>query len=149
MNQAAGRVLAIDLGDVRVGLAVSDALGITAQPVEGLRRAGPRKDFQRIREIVGRHDVRHVLVGNPLRLSGEVGTRARQARQFADRLREELDGLPVELWDERLTTVQAERALLAGNVRRRRRKEVIDSLAAVLILQNYLDAAASRDSDLA
>lgn len=135
-----GRVLAIDLGDVRVGLAMSDALGVTAQPYETLQRRGSRQDLDRIVGHVRRHDVQRVIVGLPLLMSGEEGSRAHGARAFAARLAARLGEVPVELWDERLTTVQAERALVSGDVRRRKRREVVDRMAAVLILQNWLDS---------
>jgi len=135
-----GRVLAIDLGDVRVGLALSDPLGITAQPYETLKRLGDRQDLDRIVGHVRMHDVRRVIVGLPLLMSGEEGSRAHSAREFAARLATRLGEVPVEMWDERLTTVQAERALLAGDMRRRKRRDVVDRLAAVLILQNWLDS---------
>jgi putative Holliday junction resolvase len=138
-----GRVLAIDLGDVRVGLALSDPLGLTAQPYETLERRGLRSDLARIVEHVRRHDVCRVIVGLPLLMSGEEGSRATGAREFAAKLAASLGSIPVEMWDERLTTVQAERALVTGDVSRRKRREVVDRLAAVLILQNWLDARSS------
>jgi putative Holliday junction resolvase len=125
---------------VRVGLALSDPLGLTAQPYETLERRGDRQDLDRIADHVRRNDVRHVVVGLPLLMSGEEGSRAQGARGFATKLAARLGNVPVDLWDERLTTVQAERALLAGDVRRRRRREVVDRVAAVLILQNWLDS---------
>jgi putative Holliday junction resolvase len=142
-----GRVLGLDLGDVRIGVAVSDPLGLTAQPEPHLRRIGPRKDLDQVRQLVERHGVERVIVGHPLLMSGESGERARQAEAFAERLREHLGGTPVELWDERLTTVQAERTLLTDNVRRDRRKQVVDGMAAALILQSWLDAESmTRDN---
>lgn len=140
MTAEAGRSLALDLGDVRIGLALSDSLGITAQPLAPLRRVGPRKDLEGLASIVERHEVRRVIVGLPLLLSGEDGGAAREARQFAERLRARLPHVPIDLWDERLTTVQAERAMIEGEARRSERKRSLDTVAAVLILQNYLDA---------
>jgi len=140
-----GRILALDLGDVRVGVAVSDPLGVTAQPLPTLRRASPDEDVARIGALVESLGVGRVVVGNPLLLSGEVGARSRQASEFAERLRAALPEVSVELWDERLSTVQAERALIEGNVRRRRRKQSVDAVAAVLILQSYLDAHERRE----
>jgi putative Holliday junction resolvase len=143
-----GRILALDLGDARIGVALSDPLKLTAQPQDNLPRVGPRKDIERVRELVETHSVERVIVGNPLRLSGEAGTRSAQAAEFAERLRARLRDVPVELWDERLTTAEAERVMIAGNARRERRKRAVDGLAAVLILQSWLDAAASvRDRD--
>lgn len=144
MTAKTGRVLAIDLGEVRVGLALSDELGITAQPAGFLERKGIRRNLEAIRRIVLERNVERIVVGHPLLLSGETGARAADAESFASQLRQALSGIPVELWDERLTTVEAERVLISGNVKRRRRREVIDSLAAVLILQGYLESRATR-----
>jgi putative Holliday junction resolvase len=135
-----GRVLALDLGEVRIGLAMSDPLGITANPLEPLICAGARKDLERLADLVREHAVVTVVVGLPLLLSGEEGVGATAARRFAARLRERLGDVDVELWDERLTTVQAERTLIEANVKRRKRRQVVDGFAAVLILENYLDS---------
>ncbi len=139
MTAPRGRVLALDLGQVRIGLAISDELGITAQPAGFLARAGNRADLEAIARLVEEHGVARVVVGHPLLLSGEEGTRAREARETSERLGKALP-VPVELWDERLTTAQAERALIGGGVRRAKRRKVIDSMAAVLILQSWLEA---------
>ncbi len=133
-------MLALDLGDVRVGVAISDPLGWTAQPLETFRRGTPAEDLRTIRGLVESHGVRCVVVGNPLLLSGEAGERSLQAAEFARQLREGLAGIEVTLWDERLSTVEAERVLIAGNVRRRKRRQAVDTVAAALILQSYLDA---------
>jgi len=135
-----GRLLGIDLGSVRVGLALSDPLGYTAQPLKSMPRVGPRKDLDFLARLVRENDVKKVVVGLPLMLSGEEGRSATAAREFAGRLEERLSGLPVELWDERLTTVEAERTLVSADVSRRKRKEVVDGMAAVLILQSYMEA---------
>jgi len=135
-----GRFLALDLGEVRIGVALSDPLALTAQPLETIRRVGPRKDLHRISELVRAKEAGCVIVGLPLLLSGEEGTKAVEAREFAEQLRRRLPGVRVELWDERLTTAEAERTMLAGNVRRKKRRERMDALAAVLILQGYLDS---------
>ncbi len=140
MTEGPARILALDLGDARVGLALSDPLGVTAQPLGALRRVGPRQDVARLRALVEEHRVTRVVVGHPLLLSGGAGERARGAEDLAATLREALGGIPVELWDERLTTVEAERLMLQGDVRRRRRREVVDSLAAALILQSWMEA---------
>jgi putative Holliday junction resolvase len=144
VSELPGRVLALDLGDARIGLALSDPLGITAQPVGKIDSRGVAADLRRIRALIDEHQAVEVVVGLPLRLSGEAGPRAEQAREFARRLAESVPRVSVELWDERLTTAEVERAMIRGNVRRRRRREVIDSLAAVLILQSYLDARSVR-----
>jgi len=134
------RVLALDLGDRRIGYAVSDPLGLTAQPAGELESKSPARNVEAVRALVESRDVRCVVVGHPLLLSGEAGERAEQARRFADLLRGALPGIAVELWDERLTTRQAERVLLVGNVRRGRRRQVVDRMAAALLLQSWLDA---------
>lgn len=139
MTGEAARVLALDVGLVRVGIAVSDPLGITAQSIGFFDRGGPRRDTAAVARLVAEHGAGTVVVGHPLLLSGEAGTRARDAESFAAALREALPRIAVELWDERFTTAEVERAMIAGGVRRRRRREVVDSLAAVLILQGYLE----------
>ena len=145
MSPGGERLLALDLGDVRIGVALSDALGVTAQPFGVIRRSNKRADLQEIRKLVEAHRVAKVVVGNPLLLSGEVGARARSTSTFVATLRGVLGDVPVELWDERLTTVQAERLLVEGKVRRRKRREVVDAMAAALILQSYLGAKATSE----
>lgn len=140
MSEHAGRVLAVDLGDVRIGLALSDSLGIIAQPLDTLRAVGARADANAICRVVEEHEVTTVVIGLPLLMSGEEGSRATAARAFAERLRRRLHGVSVELWDERLTSVSAQRTMVAGGTRRARRKQKADALAAMLILQGFLDA---------
>ena len=142
MTERAGRLLAIDLGQARIGLALSDPLAISARPLAPLERVGPRKDLERLAELIAEHGVSTAIVGLPLHLSGREGTASVAARDFARRLGRRLTELEVQLWDERLTTVEAERTLISANVSRRKRKQVVDSLAAVLILRSYLDASA-------
>ena len=139
MTEGPGRVLAVDLGTVRVGLALSDPLRITGQPMGRLPRRALRDDLGALIDVVRENDVAVVVVGYPLLMSGTVGERALDAQAFAERLRLEIP-CPVVLWDERLTTVQAERALLEGNVSRRNRRKVVDAAAAALLLQSWLDA---------
>lgn len=134
-----GRIMALDVGQVTLGVAISDALGITAQPLTTLRRRGMAADLRALRDLVSAHEVETIVVGLPLRMGGEAGTAAAGVEGFAQKLREAIH-LPVVTWDERLTTVQAERALLEGNVSRRRRREVINQIAAAIILQTYLDS---------
>jgi putative Holliday junction resolvase len=140
---APGRTLGIDLGDVRIGLALSDLLGVTAQPAGVLVRKNAKADLAALVQLVETHDAVRVVIGLPLLLSGEAGTRARDAEAFATALRAMLPGVAVDLWDERLTTKEAERTLIAADVSRKARRRVVDSLAAVLILQNYMDRHAS------
>ena len=133
-----GRILAIDWGTKNVGLAASDPLGITAQPLPTLRRTNRRADFARISELVEALNVIRILVGHPLHLKGHAGKRAKEAELFADRLRDHTK-LPVELYDERLTSAEAERLMLDAGLSRAKRREKADQIAAQLILQSYLD----------
>jgi putative Holliday junction resolvase len=137
-----GRILGLDLGERRIGMAVSDPLGITAQGLPTLVRAGGAADLEAIASRTQEYEVERIVLGLPLRLDGTAGPAAEAARRFAADL-ERYSGLPVDLWDERLTTVQAERTLTGAGVRRDRRKASRDRLAAVLILQSWLDAQAS------
>jgi putative Holliday junction resolvase len=135
-----GRRLALDLGEARIGVALSDPLGIVAHPLAAVPRLGLRQDLANLGQLVAEYEIGQVIVGLPLHLSGEEGGQARDARRFAELLREHVAPVGVILWDERLTTVQAERVLIAADVRRRRRRRVIDGIAATLILQSFLDA---------
>ncbi len=139
------RVLALDVGDRRIGLALSDELGYTAQPLFTLHRAGLRKDLKELARTLRRHGVTEIVVGNPLYMSGDLSPQAEKAQAFAEAVRTEF-GLPVHLWDERLTTTQAHRHLddaghsRAPNAQGVGRKNIIDQVAAVLILQAFLEA---------
>ncbi len=135
-----GRVLAIDFGTRRLGLAVSDLLGITTLALSSLKRVNRNEDFRRLRKVCREHEVEEIVVGHPIRLSGEEGESARQAAAFARRLHREL-GLPVALEDERLTTVEA-REILSQSAVSRKRRQTVDSVAANLILRAYLDRKA-------
>ena len=143
-EREAGCLLGVDLGQVRIGLALSDPLGITAHPLKSLACSDAHKDVEKLAQLIGEREVTRVVIGLPLLMSGEEGQGAAAARRFADRLRKRIraanNDVPVDLWDERLTTVQAERMLISANVKRRRRRQVVDGLAAVLILQNFLDS---------
>lgn len=145
-----GRILAIDLGTKNIGLAVSDPLGLTAQGLPTLKRTNRRSDLARLRELVEAMHVKRVIVGHPLHLKGFAGSRAQEAERFAIWLRQELK-LPVELFDERLTTAEAERLLRTAGASRSARKQAADRIAATLILQTYLDqsSAATRSDDSA
>ncbi len=132
------RVLAIDPGTVRLGLAMSDPTGIIASPFKVLRRTTPERDLAAIAEVVREHEVKQILVGLPRRLDGTLDAAAHTARAFAEAV-QATAGVPVRLWDERLTTVAAERHLVAAGVRRERRRATVDAVAAALLLQSYLD----------
>lgn len=134
----AERILAIDYGLTRVGLAISDPLGVTGHPLATLERRGDKHICREVAEIVAQRGVGEIVVGLPKELSGELGPAARQVLAFVDRLARYVT-VPIATWDERLTTAEAQRTLLHTRRRRRaQREEVIDQIAASLILQGYL-----------
>src|SRR5271155_1865440 len=137
------RLLGLDVGDRRVGVAVSDGMGLTAQPVMTLLRSNRRQDARSLLRVVRKHECTEIVVGNPLYMSGDLSPQATKAQAFAQMLREET-GLPVHLWDERLTTTEAHRHLHTAGLPGAKHKKVVDQVAAVLILQGYLDAQALR-----
>lgn len=137
------RVLGVDPGQARIGLALSDPLRVTAQPLPKLDCVGPKKDLNRIADLVRERNVTTVVIGLPLSLDGSDGPAAVASREMAEGLSRRLHGVEILLWDERLTTVVAERTMVAANVRRKKRRDNVDSVAAALILQNWLDAQAS------
>lgn len=132
------RVMGLDVGDKTIGVAVSDPLGITAQGIKTIYREDMDKDFKELQWIIDEYDIEKIVVGLPINMNGSMGPRGQKTLDFIEKLKKGLD-LPVEHWDERLSTVSAERTLLEGDMSRRKRKKVIDKLAAVFILQNYLD----------
>ncbi|TMA60528.1 MAG: Holliday junction resolvase RuvX [Deltaproteobacteria bacterium] len=136
------RIAALDVGEARIGVAVSDELGITAQGIGVVRRVGGQRDLEALAALLAPYGPGRLVVGLPLTLGGSEGPQAVKVRRFAERAAAHL-GVPLEFWDERLTTVAAERVLLEADVRRRRRREVIDQVAATLILQGYLAARPS------
>ena len=136
------RILGLDYGSVTVGVAVSDALRVTAQPLETITRKDENKLRQpcaRIEQLIAEYEVESIVLGYPKNMNDSVGERAKKTEEFKAML-ERRTGLPVTLWDERLTTVAAERVLMESGVRRENRKAVIDQVAAALILQGYLDS---------
>ena len=133
------RTLGIDLGDKRVGLALSDGLGITAQGLETVRRG----DFDTLRNIINENEVSRIVVGLPLNMDGTEGERAKGALAFAEELRA-LFNIVVDMWDERLSTISGERDMIRGGLSREKRRKLSDKVAAQLILQNYLDAKKSN-----
>lgn len=133
-----GRILALDVGERRIGVAVSDPSGVIAQPAEVIERKGWEADLERIAALVHTTGARRVVVGFPLTMAGAEGRQAERVGRFVSRLRRVLD-VEVVTADERLTTAAAERSLLEGDVSRRRRREVRDAVAAALLLQLYLD----------
>lgn len=138
------RILGLDFGSKTVGVAVSDALGITAQGVETIVRKEEnklRQTLARIEELAKEYEVDRIVLGFPKNMNNTVGERGEKTLEFKAML-ERRSGLPVILWDERLTTVEAERTLIESNVRRENRKKYVDKIAAVFILQGYLDSLA-------
>ena len=134
-----GRVMALDVGDVRIGIAVSDLMGIIANPLETYTRKGNLDvDAQYIVNLAKSKEVSLFISGLPLGLKGQENEQTAKTREFIDKIKEICD-IPVEYLDERFTTLSAERVLIEGNVRRENRKKVIDKVAATIILQNYLD----------
>jgi putative Holliday junction resolvase len=133
------RVLALDLGKKRIGMALSDELGVTAQGLETLERTNIREDLARISQLAAQRSVSLILMGNPLHMSGREGRQAEYARDFGERLRA-ASGIPVEFWDERLTTVAAQRVLRESGISIEKRAKAVDRLAAVILLESYLDS---------
>ena len=133
------RVLALDVGDRRIGVALSDALGITAQPLEVWKRQAPDADMEHMAHLVTQHHVTTVFVGHPITMAGTASPQTVKAETFAGTLRARVT-CPVTLWDERLTTAQGERALLEGGMRRAKRRVIVNVVAAQLLLQHYLDS---------
>jgi|SRR5579863_2048007 len=136
-----GRVLALDLGKKRIGLAVSDELGMTAQGLPTLERRNKRTDLAALAALARERRVSEILMGNPLHMSGNAGRQSEWVREFADALAK-YTGLAVRLWDERLTTVEASRVLRSSGIGIEKRAAAIDRLSAVILLQSYLDSLA-------
>jgi putative holliday junction resolvase len=136
---ATGRILAIDYGSRRMGLAVTDPLGITAQGIETLERKNNRADFGRLERTIREYGVKEIVLGNPLRMSGQEGTQSKKVAEFAEELRKRFQ-LPVHLWDERLTSAEANRLLRENEVSTKRRVQAVDRMAAVLILQSFMQS---------
>ena len=138
-----GRIMAIDFGSRRIGLAVSDELGMTAQGLPTLHRTNKRNDFDYLRRTIKRYGVSEIVLGLPLRMSGSTGIQSEKVELFAAELRGRFK-LQVHLFDERLTSVEANRVLRETDMSGRRRNEVVDQLAAVLILQAFLEFRSSQ-----
>src|ERR1035437_1693811 len=139
-----GRIMAVDLGEKRVGFALSDPTGFLASSLETAHVSNPGEVLAAIKRLCAMHAPERIVVGLPLNMDGTHGIAAQKTTAFAARLREKL-GLPVDTWDERLTTRLVQRVLIEANVSRTRRREVVDQLAAQVILQSYLDAHGGND----
>jgi putative pre-16S rRNA nuclease len=133
------RILGMDVGSRRIGLAISDLLGITAQGLNTIHRQNKRVDFAQLERVIREHDVVEIVMGLPLRMSGAEGIQAEKMQAFAEEIRRRFK-LPVHLWDERLTSAQANRLLRETDMSIKRRGAVVDQMAAVLILQSWMDA---------
>jgi len=139
LNSPTGRILALDLGKKRIGLAISDPLGITAQGLPNLNRTNKRADFAELERLIEDREVRMILMGNPINMRGSEGRQSGWVREFAQEL-EQRTKLPVKLWDERLTSVEAGRVLRASGISIEKRAAAVDKLSAVILLQSYLDS---------
>lgn len=137
-ENSTGRLLGLDVGNRRIGVAISDLLGITAQGLPTLHRRNKRTDFAELERIIADHNVAEIVVGYPLRLSGAESSQTAKVVEFAEELKRR-SGLPVHLWDERLTSAEANRLLRETDMSIKRRGEVVDQMAAVLILQSYME----------
>jgi len=140
------RILGLDFGSKVIGVAISDELTITAQPLTSIRRTSLEKDLSSILELVTGYQVAEVVVGLPINMNGTKGESARKAEAFIEKLQGRLSSKIIS-WDERLTTMAAERVLLEGDVSRRKRRKVIDRVAAALILQGYLDSRSRKNEN--
>jgi len=139
LNSPTGRILALDLGKKRIGLAISDPLGITAQGLPNLNRTNKRADFAELERLIEDREVRMILMGNPINMRGSEGRQSGWVREFAQEL-EQRTKLPVKLWDERLTSVEAGRVLRESGISIEKRAAAVDKLSAVILLQSYLDS---------
>jgi putative Holliday junction resolvase len=134
------RILGLDVGARRIGIAVTDPLGITAQGLETFHRKNKRTDLEYFRKLIRDHEIKEIVVGLPLRMSGAEGTQAEKIRLFADDLHKHF-GLPIHFWDERLTSAEANRLLRETDLSIEKRGKAVDRMAAVLILQGWMDSA--------
>ena len=139
LTPISSRILALDLGKKRIGLAVSDPLGITAQGLPNLIRTNKRSDLAALAEIIRAREVGLVLMGNPINMGGKEGRQSVWVREFAEAIESRL-GVPVKFWDERLTSVQAGRVLRESGISIEKRAAAVDRLSAVILLQSYLDS---------
>ena len=133
------RYLGLDVGTRTIGIAASDALGMIANGVETIHRTSLERDFARLGELIKEYEASVLVVGYPKNMNGSIGERAQNCAALAEQIKAKFPGVEVVLWDERLTTVAAHRVLIEADMSRNKRKKVVDTVAAVLILQNYLD----------
>ena len=136
-GETSGRTISLDIGTKTIGVAVSDELGITANSVCTIRRENEKKDLSQLRDVIERYSPREILVGIPYNQDGSLGNRAKSIKKFSERIRNSL-GLPVKYWDESFSTKTAEKTLIDAGMGRKKRKTVIDKMAATVILEEYL-----------
>ena len=133
------RILGLDIGDKTIGVAISDPLGFTAQGVTTIKRIGKEKDIEELRKICEEYKVESIVAGLPKNMNGTLGPQSEKVSKFCDLIEERMS-LPIKMWDERLTTVAAHRAMLEADLSRAKRKKIVDKIAAIYILQGYLDS---------
>lgn len=141
-----GRILGLDVGDKTIGVAVSDLLQFTAQGLTTIRREGKKKDYAALEEIINEYNIKTVVVGLPKNMNGSIGPQGEKTMVFAEKLKNKFK-LDIIYEDERLTTMAAEKLLIEGDMRREKRKTVIDKVAATFILQTFLDRKGSMKND--
>lgn len=146
MQRSETRVLGLDVGLRRIGVALSDPLGITAQGLETLHRKSKKHDFAHLHRVIRQYGVKEIVVGLPLRMSGAEGAQAEKIQAFAEDLRKHFK-LPVHLWDERLTSAEANRLLRETDLSIEKRGEAVDRMAAILILQGWMESRTTRHAD--
>ena len=132
------RIMALDVGSHTIGVAISDLMGWTAQGLETIRHSTREKDFERLKTIIDSYDVKEIVVGMPLNMNGTKGIRAELTEDFVKDLKSAFPNIPCAFWDERFTTVMAQKTLISADMSRKKRKKVIDKLAATVILEGYL-----------
>lgn len=147
-NKMSMRIMGLDVGTRTIGIAISDELGITAQGLKTLKRRSLDEDFEEIGAIIRQYEIKKVIVGLPRNMDGTLGRQAESVLRWIEILNSRID-LPVTTWDERLSTVGASRVLMEADLSRKKRKRVIDKLAAVLILQGYLDNNRKKNNETA
>ncbi len=137
------RILGLDIGDRTIGVAVCDPLGLTAQGITTIRRKSTEKDLEELKKICEEYSVESIVAGLPKNMNGTLGPQSEKVISFCDLIKEDIN-LPINMWDERLTTVAAHRAMLEADLSRAKRKKIVDKMAAIYILQGYLDSIAKK-----
>lgn len=137
------RILGLDIGDRTIGVAVSDPLGFTAQGITTIRRKNEEKDIEKLKQICLEYNVDTIVSGLPKNMNGTLGPQSEKVLKFCNIIKDNID-LPIKMWDERLTTVAAHRAMLEADLSRNKRKKIVDKMAATYILQGYLDSMANK-----